>query len=97
MTNGRSIILVVGLQERVVLDGLLGDKHAEGSKHGNTSVLKLSLTVALDFLVIGIVGSSVSRARISAHYSACDQRSYADVVRHVWWNVNHTTSTQEAD
>ena len=43
------------------------------------------------------VGSSVSRARISAQYSACDQRSYADVVRHVRWNVNHTTSTQEAD
>jgi hypothetical protein len=52
VTNGRSNVLVSGLKERVELDGFFGDEHAEGTQHGNTSMLQLSLTVLLDSLEV---------------------------------------------
>eukprot|EP00584_Thalassiosira_punctigera_P006157 CAMPEP_0172525040 /NCGR_PEP_ID=MMETSP1067-20121228/43_1 /TAXON_ID=265564 ORGANISM="Thalassiosira punctigera, Strain Tpunct2005C2" /NCGR_SAMPLE_ID=MMETSP1067 /ASSEMBLY_ACC=CAM_ASM_000444 /LENGTH=47 /DNA_ID= /DNA_START= /DNA_END= /DNA_ORIENTATION= len=47
MTDGRSNILVVSLEERVEFDGFLGNKHANRGKHRNTSMLQLSLAVLL--------------------------------------------------
>ena len=40
VTNGRSNVLHTGLKERVELDGLLRDEHANGGEHGDTAVLK---------------------------------------------------------
>jgi len=47
VTDGRADILVVGLEERVELDGFLSDEHTKSSKHGDTPVLKLGFTVLL--------------------------------------------------
>ncbi len=38
MADGGSDVLVVGLEERVVLDGLLGDEHSDGGEHGDASL-----------------------------------------------------------
>jgi len=58
VTDRRSDILVVGLEERVELNGFLGDEHTDSSKHGNTSVLKLGLTVLLDSFKVLSFGES---------------------------------------
>lgn len=58
VTDGRSDILVVGLEERVELDGFLGDEETDGSEHGNTSVLKLGLTVLLHGFEVLALGES---------------------------------------
>jgi hypothetical protein len=44
MTDGWSNILFVSLEEWVVFNRFLNDQHTKDSKHGNTSVLCLSLT-----------------------------------------------------
>lgn len=60
VTDGRSNVLVSGLEERVELNGFLGDEHTDGSQHGNTSVLELGLTVLLDGFVV-VVGGVTKR------------------------------------
>ena len=58
VTDGRTNVLVIGLEERVELDGFLGDEHTDGSKHGNTSVLKLGLAVLLHGLEVFSISES---------------------------------------
>lgn len=58
VTDGGANILVVGLEERVELDGFLGNEHTEGTEHGNTSVLEFGLTVLLDGLEVLSFGES---------------------------------------
>ena len=58
VTDSGANILVIGLEERMELDGFLGDEHTDGSKHGNTSVLKLGLAVLLHGLEVFSFGES---------------------------------------
>ena len=58
MTDGGSNILVISLEERVEFDGFLGDEEADGSEHGNTSVLKLGLAVLFDSFEVFALGKS---------------------------------------
>ena len=50
MTNGRSNVLVVGLEKGVEFDRLFGDQHAKGTEHGHAAVLELGFAVLLDDL-----------------------------------------------
>lgn len=63
VTDGRSDVLVSGLEERVEFNGFLGDEQTDGSQHGNTSVLELGLTVLLDGFVV-VVGGVTKRVKL---------------------------------
>ena len=52
MTNGRSNVLVAGLEEGVEFNRLFGDQHAKRTEHGHAAVLELGFAVLLDDLPV---------------------------------------------
>ncbi|KAL3915914.1 MAG: hypothetical protein SGILL_005422 [Bacillariaceae sp.] len=72
VTDGRSDVLVSGLEKRVEFDRLFSDEHTKRGKHGNTSVLKLGFTVLLDGLIVlgGVTERVESRNRVKRSWKS---------------------------